>query len=137
LKKPLLTFAVAFAVSAIFSFLSLMVRLGLLTSISPNTITGISAVAILTNAFFWLAVLGSFFAVFYFLAKIGQANAGKSTVFALLMGVLLGPLVVYQLLQMLYVNIAGLLVTTSIFMYFLPALTALFFVLWREKRNQP
>ena len=136
LQKHILTFAVAFAVSVIFSLLSLMFRLGLLTSISPSTIISISAIVILTNAFFWLAVLGSFFAVFYFLSQIGQANAGKSTVFALLIGVLLGPLVIYQLLQMLYVNNAGWLVTTSIFMYFLPALTALFFVQWRKKQLQ-
>ena len=135
LQKSLLAFAVAFALSAIFSLLSLMVRLGLLTSISPSTITSISAIAILTNAFFCLAVLASFFAVFYFLAKIDQIKAGKAIVFALLIGVLLGPLVLYQLLQMLYLNIAGSLVTTSIFMYFLPALTALLFAQWKEKKS--
>jgi hypothetical protein len=136
LQKPLLIFAAAFAVSAIFSFLSLTARLGLLTSISPSTITSISAIAILTNAFFWVAVLASFFAVFYFLAQMGQANAGKSSILALLVGVLTGPLVIYQLLQILYVNNAGFLVTTSIFMYFLPASAALFLVHWKEKRNQ-
>jgi hypothetical protein len=133
LQKSLLAFAVAFALSAIFSLLSLMIRLGLLTSISPSTITSVSAIAILTNAFFCLAVFASFFAVFYFLAKIGQIKAGKSIVFALLIGVLLGPLAIYQLLQ-IYLNIAGSLVT-SIFMYFLPALTALLFAQWREKKS--
>lgn len=79
-------------------------------------------------------MLASFFAVFYFLAKIGQIEAGKAIVFALLIGVLLGPLVLYQLLPILYLNIAGSLVT-SIFMYFLPALTALLFAQWREKKS--
>jgi hypothetical protein len=134
LQKSLLAFAVAFALSAIFSLLSLMVRLGLLTSISPSTITSISAIPILANAFFCLAVLASFFAVFYFLAKIGQIKAGKAIVFALLIGVSSGPLALYQLLPILYLNIAGSLVT-SIFMYLLPALAALLFAQWREKKS--
>ena len=136
MQKSLLAFAVAFALSAMFSLLSLMTRLGLLTSISPSTITSVSAIAMLTNAFFCLAVLASFFAVFYFLAKISQVKAGKAIVFALLIGALLGPLAIYQLLQLpiLFLNIAGSLVT-SIFMYFLPALTALLFAKWREKKS--
>ena len=133
MQKSLLAFAVAFALSAMFSLLSLMTRLGLLTSISPSTITSVSAIAMLTNAFFCLAVLASFFAVFYFLAKISQVKAGKAIVFALLIGALLGPLAIYQLLQ-IYLNIAGPLVT-SIFIYFLPALTALLFAQWREKKS--
>jgi hypothetical protein len=135
LQKPLLAFGVAFALSAVFSLLSLMLRLGQLTSLSPDAIN-ISATSILTNALFCLAVLASFFGVFYFLATIGQIQSGKAAVIALLMGVLLGRLVIYYLLQfssILYLNFAGSLATV-IFLYFLPAIAALLFAQWRNQR---
>jgi hypothetical protein len=65
---------------------------------------------------------------------MSQIKAGKATVSALIVGVLLGPIAIYQLLPILPLNIAGSLVT-SILMYFLPALTALLFAQWREKKN--
>lgn len=133
-QKPLLTFGVAFALSAIFSLLSLMTRLGQLTSISPSA-TSISAVSMLTSVLFLLVVIASFFVAFYFLATITQIKSGKTIVFALFIGVLLGPLTIYSLLQMpatLYLNIAWLLAPV-IFTYFLPALAALLFAQWRKK----
>ena len=134
LQKSLLTFAVAFGLSAMFSMLSLMGQLSFLTLISPSTITGISATAILTLVFH-LACFASFFVVFYFLAKINQITAEKDTIFALLTGALLGPLTIYQLLQMLPLfplNIAGLLVTSTR-IYFVSALTALLLAKHKEK----
>jgi hypothetical protein len=58
-------------------------------------------------------VLAAFFAVFYSLAKIARLKAGKATVFSWLIGVLLGPLVLYQLLSMLYLNIARALIAET------------------------
>jgi hypothetical protein len=135
LQKSLLTFAVSFGLSAMFSMLSLMGQLSFLTLISPSTITGISATAILTTLVFHLAGFASFFVVFYFLAKINQITAEKDTIFALLTGAILGPLTIYQLLQMLPLfplNIAGLLVTSTL-IYFVPALTALLLAKHKEK----
>jgi len=137
LQKSLIGFAVAFGLSAMFSLLSLMLQIGFLTSISPNNVNSISAIVNLTSAFFYLVVFASFFVVFYFLAKIGQMKVGKVIFFALFIGVLLGRVVIYQLLQflsLLYLNIAGLL-ATSIFMYFMPALAGLLFVQWRENKS--
>ena len=137
LQKSLIGFAVAFGLSAMFSLLSLMLQIGFLTSISPNNVNSISAIVNLTSAFFYLVVFASFFVVFYFLAKVGQMKVGKVIFFALFIGVLLGRVVIYQLLQvlsLLYLNIAGLL-ATSIFMYFMPALAGLLFVQWRENKS--
>ena len=137
LQKSLIGFAVAFGLSAMFSLLSLMLQIGFLTSISPNNVNSISTIVNLTSAFFYLVVFASFFVVFYFLAKVGQMKVGKVIFFALFIGVLLGRVVIYQLLQflsLLYLNIAGLL-ATSIFMYFMPALAGLLFVQWRENKS--
>jgi len=137
LQKSLIGFAVAFGLSAMFSLLSLMLQIGFLTSISPNNVNSISAIVNLTSAFFYLVVFASFFVVFYFLAKVGQMKVGKVIFFALFIGVLLGRVVIYQLLQvlsLLYLNIAGLL-ATSIFMYFMPALAGLLFVQLRENKS--
>jgi len=127
LQKSLLAFMVAFGLSAMFSMLSLMGQLSFLILISPSTITGISATAILTTLVFHLLGFASFFVVFYFLAKINQITPEKDTIFALLIGVLLGPLAIHQLLQLLplsALNIASLLITSTL-IYFTPALTAL------------
>jgi hypothetical protein len=66
---------------------------------------------------------------------LNQITAEKDTIFALLTGAILGPLTIYQLLQMLPLfplNIAGLLVTSTL-IYFVPALTALLLAKHKEK----
>ena len=126
-QKSLLSFAVAFGLSAIFSMLSLIGRLSFITLISPSTSTGASATAILTTLVFHLVGFASFFVAYYFLAKINQLTAEKGPIFALLIGALLGPLAIHQLLQMLPLsplNIAGSLIASTL-IYFTPALTAL------------
>ena len=140
--KSLIAFVVAFMLAALFSFLSLASRLTLISSLAPNDFLGLgalnNAIAIALN----LACLGVFFGAFYFLGK-NHITASKSTVLAMIIGVIMGSAIMYPLILVTsssisfgyYLTMLGGLVT-AVFQCFLPALTALLFVELRQKTQK-
>ncbi len=142
MTKSLIAFVVAFMLAALFSFLSLASRLTLIASLAPNDFLGLgalnNAIAIALN----LACLGVFFGAFYFLAT-KHITASKSTVLAMIIGVIMGSAIMYPLILVssssisfgYYLTMLGGLVT-AVFQCFLPALTALLFVELRQKTQK-
>jgi len=142
-KKSLVAFAVAFALSVGFTFLPSVTRASLLVGLQSNAAELVS-VDMLLDIFFSLAGLAVFFVVFYFLAKNSKITAVKSTIISILLGVILGSTISYPLsifaylpgsyLAMYFSMAAGSSVS-GVFQFFLPALTGLLFAELREKRS--
>ncbi len=141
LKKSLLTFVIAFALSIGLTIVALIARASSLMFFE-NDFNG----SVLANNIFSILIslvgLAVFFATYYFLANNNKVQAVKPVVIATLLGVMLGPAIFYSLNVFLYpLNSAFYLETaagsavTAIFQFFLPALTALLFVELREKKS--
>jgi len=95
----------------------------------------------LISAFCDLLGLAVFFVVFYFIAKVNKISAAKSTIAAMLLGVILGSaspylvsMATYRTAQIVYLNFAASSSLFNVFGLFLPALTALLFAELREKK---
>ena len=141
MKKSLIAFLAAFALSIVFTLLPLIARASfsvelqtdILESLFVNTWLGL---------FFSLLGLSVFFVVFYFLANNNKMLASKSTTIAMLLGVTLGPALLYLLNIFLYrfylglyLNLAAGAAVSGVFMFFLPALTALMYAELRERKS--
>jgi hypothetical protein len=125
LKKPLISFLIAFGLTVGFSFLSSAAQ----TIISEH---------LFTNFVFGLVEIGLFFAAFYLFANTSKITAVKSITLAVFFGVLLGS-VVYVFLAWeaapfgLYSAFLLNALPSSISEFFLPAVTALLFAELRNK----
>lgn len=140
MKKSLIAFIVAFALSIVFTLLTLVSRASLSVLLQSNIVESLSTNTLL-DIFFSLVGLAVFFAVFYFLANNNKIKAIKSTIIAMLLGVMLGPAILYLLNIFLYrfyldiyLSLAVSSAVSSVFQFFLPALTALLFAELREKK---
>ena len=100
-KKNLIAFIIAFALSIGFTLLSLVTRASLSVVLQSDVAVSLS-INTLLNIFFSLIGLALFFAVFYFLANNNKIKAVKSTIIAILLGVMLGPAILYLLNIFLY-----------------------------------
>lgn len=135
-------FVAAFALSTGFAFLSLITQVVISNSELFNNADGFQSIFTLGSFIVDLGGLALFFAVFYFIAKTTKIRAVKSTTVALILGVLLGSsiphllsIVTYHTYLAVYVSIVAGSLLSSIFLYFLPALTAIMFVELREKKS--
>ncbi len=142
MKKYPIAFVVAFALSVGFAFLYLVTQSAVSNFVSPDSTYMYQAIFTLISIILSLLGFAVFFSVFYFLAKRTKMVAAKSTISAVLLGVLLGSaipylisIVTYPTYLVLYLSIAGSSLLSKAFQYFLPALTGLLFVELRE-RNQ-
>jgi heme/copper-type cytochrome/quinol oxidase subunit 4 len=132
-QKPLAAFAISFALSMGFTYLSFAVTL--YEAIPFFT---------LNSMLFDLLTFAVFFGVFYFLADKYKMRASKSTVLALLLGVILGPEALIYLIGMssLSPSLLGINLLYSlsasipgIFNFSLPSIIALLFVELRQNRS--
>lgn len=142
MKKPLIAFVVTFALSLGFTYLSVATRAAVLTSVSSNNAASdLILDSTLISTSLSLAGLTVSFVVFYFLANRNKIAAVKSTTLAVLLGAILGPVTLYLGLTANYNTILELYLSqvtssaiSSVFYFFLPALTALLFAELREKK---
>lgn len=142
MKKPLIAFVVTFALSLGFTYLSVATRAAVLTSVSSNNAASdLILDSTLISTSLSLAGLTVSFVVFYFLANRNKIAAVKSTTLAVLLGAILGPVTLYLGLTANYDTILELYLSqvtssaiSSVFYFFLPALTALLFAELREKK---
>jgi hypothetical protein len=139
-KKSLIAFFAAFLLSIGLTFLSLVTRASLSIAFQNNGAESLS-INTLVGMFFNLVGLAAFFAVFYFLANNNKIQAIKSTIIAVLLGVILGPAILYLFNIILYPSYLGIYLSlasssavSSVFGFFFPALTALLFVELKEKK---
>ena len=141
MKKSLIAFLSAFALSILFTFLPLITRAefsavlqsGIAESLSFNT---------LISTFFSLVGLAFSFAMFYFLGKRSKIFAVKSTILAVLLGAILGSValffasaLLYRSYLEVYLSLAAGSAVSSIFAFFFPALTALLFAELKENKS--
>ena len=140
MKKSPIAFIVAFALSIGLTLLSLATRATLSVALQSNIAESLS-INTLLGVFSSLIGLAIFFIAFYFLANNNKIIAVKSTIIAILLGVTLGPAILYLLNIFLYNAYLGTYLSmavgsavSSVFQFFLPALTALLFVELREKK---
>jgi len=140
-KKSLITFFVALLLSIGLTFFPLITRASISAVLQSNVAESLSINTML-GIFFSLIGLAVFFFVFYFLAKNNKIQAGKSTCIALLLGVTIGPAILYlfniflyQSNFAIYVSMAVGSAVSGVFGFFFPALTALLFVELREKKS--
>jgi Na+/H+-translocating membrane pyrophosphatase len=148
LKKSLIVFAVALALSLVLILLSLLGGMIMIIYASP------SLVGTMNNAFSLLYLLVSVFAafaVFYYLGRKTKIKVVKSITLALFFGLLVGVLVGYLILfiSLTFISNASFSWVTSIkanisdisgllnpvFELFFPALAALLFVDLRERNS--
>jgi len=141
MKKSLLSFCSAFALAIAFSLLSLISNVSLSVLLSGNISLSLANSTLIT-IFFSLGELAVFFGVFYFLAENYKITAMKTTVIAILLGAMLAPVVLYlpntvfyQPYSSIYISLAAGSAISSIFQFFLPALTALLFVELRKNKS--
>ena len=141
MKKSLLAFIVALVLSVGFTFLSFAVRASLMVLLQSSIAESLS-IDTLLGICLSLVGLAAFFVVFYFLANHSKIKAVKSTIIAILLGVTLGPAILYLLnvflyrsQMVVYLNMAAGSALSGVFQFFLPALTALLFVELREKKS--
>ena len=140
MKKSLIAFFVAFALSIGFTFLPLVTR-ALLSGVLQSNFDEAVYINLLISIIFMLVGLSVFFVVFYFLANNNNILAVKSTVAALLLGVTLGTAIsilpnifFYSSYYSLYLNWAAGSAVLSIFQFFFPALTALLYVELKDRK---
>jgi membrane-associated HD superfamily phosphohydrolase len=155
LKKSLIVFAVALALSLVLILLSLLGGIIIMSSVSSASIyASPSLVDTINNAFSFLYLLVSVFAafaMFYYLGRKTKIKVVKSITLALFFGLLVGVLVGYLILVIsltfisnvgfswvAYIegyisDISGLL--SPVFELFFPALVALLFVDLRERNS--
>lgn len=140
MKKSLIAFIVAFVLSIGFTILSLATKAALYVALQDNLLDSLP-INTLEGMVFSLVGLGVFFVVFYFLANNSKIIANKSTIIAMLLGVTLGPAILYLLniflypsYPSIYLSMAAGSAVSSVFGFFFPALTALLFVELREKK---
>ena len=138
MKKALLVFVVAFGLSIALTILPLAGS----TIVSPGAFIETVTITSALNIFFTLIGLASFFAIFYFLAIYFKITASKSTIIALLLGVILGPESLMLLDILLFGNNSGIYsvvatvsAVSGVFQFFFPALSALLFAELKEKRS--
>ena len=141
MKKALITFFVALLLAIGFTLLSLLSRASLFLTLQTSAAASLSITTLL-DVFFSLIGIGVFFVVFYFIATRNKVLAGKSTVIALLLGVTVGPAILYlsniflyQSQFGLYLSMAAGSVVSSVLGFFFPALAALLFVELRAKKT--
>jgi hypothetical protein len=141
LKKSLIVFIVAFALSIGFTILSFAARASLSAALQSSIAESLS-INTLLDVLLSLMELAVFFVVFYFLANNNKIMAVKSTIIAMLLGVTLGPAILYLVNIFLYsshldvyLSMALGSAVSSVFQFFLPALTALLFVELRQEKS--
>ena len=146
MKKSLIAFVVAFVLSIGLTSLNFAVRVSLVL-LQSNVAESLSIVTLLDLSFSFVG-LAVFFVVFYSLAKKVKITAVKSTIISILLGVILGPvtanfITLYLLAIVAHAETAAAPVllslaagssVTSVFQFFLPALTALLFAELKEKK---
>ncbi|HEX7482750.1 MAG TPA: hypothetical protein VF350_04730 [Candidatus Bathyarchaeia archaeon] len=142
MKKSLIVFVAAFALSAGFAFLSLVTQVAISNSGLFNSTDAFQSIFTLSSIIVDLGGLALFFAVFYFIAKKIKIQVVKSTTVALLLGVFLGSaipyvlsIVAYHTYLAVYLSLVAGSLLSSIFRYFFPALTAMLFAELREKKS--
>jgi hypothetical protein len=140
-KKSLIAFLVAFGLSIAFTFLPLIARVTFSVELQTDIAESL-AMNTWLGLFFSLLGLSVFFVVFYFLANNNKMLASKSTIIAILLGVTLGPAILYLLniflyrfYLALYLNLAASAAVSGVFMFFLPALIALIYAELRERKS--
>lgn len=139
-KKSIITFIVAFSLSIGFTVLPLVTRASLSVMLQSNIAQSLS-INTLISIFFSLIGLAVFFVIFYLLANNIKILAVKSTIIALLLGVTIGPAILYLINIFLYngfliyLSMAANSAVSSVFLFFLPALTALLYAELREKKS--
>ena len=140
MKKALIAFAVAFFMSMIFSFLSLVTRASLSFNLANNNDpTGYYVI----NNVLTLVEIVVPFAAFYVLGYFKMISIQKSTVIAMLVGSILGLASLYLLgiigynsaNLVLYLNIIGGALIFGVSQYFFPALSGLMLASFRGKKE--
>lgn len=136
-------FIAAFALSVGFAFLSIVTQVAISNSGLFNSANGFQSIFALSGMFVDLGGLAVFFTVFYFIAKNAKIQAAKSITIALLLGVFVGSvipylvsIVTYQTYLALYLSLVAGSLASSVFLYFLPSVTAMLFVELREKKSK-
>jgi hypothetical protein len=138
LAKPLAAFAVSFVLSAGITWLSFY-RFGFTTLFSVSLFEAIQFFAVI-DMLFTLVGVAVFFGVFYFLADRYKMQASRSTVLALLLGVIFGS-ALYNLTLMSPEYFGSYLLFSAsssfggIFEFFLPSVIALLFIELRQNRS--
>lgn len=143
LKKPLIAFVTAFAITIGFTSIptAIYTVFSNVSLSSSNAGFDFMLLETLIISALYLSGLGVCFVVFYFLATRIKIVATKSTTIAVLLGTILGPTIylgvinAYDLHLVLYLSNFISTAVSSIFYYFLPALTALLFVGIKEKKK--
>jgi Mg2+/Co2+ transporter CorB len=147
IKKSLIAFVVAFVLSIGFTILTFAARASLFLLLQSN-VAEAQSIDTLLDPSLSLVGLAVFFVVFYFLAKNVKVTAVKSTIISILLGVILGSItenfIILYLLAMVanaeaaaapvLLSFAAGSSVSSVFQFFLPALTALLFAELREKK---
>lgn len=135
MKKYLLVFIVAFALSIGFTLVSIMVRVFVLNSINTSNLSSSIATSEIIIDLFSLIGPVMFFVTFYFLGKKIRILSLKGTTISLFLGALLGSTILFafSLLSLsaqseIYVAYGSSFLYTDVFEFFLPALTALLIV---------
>jgi hypothetical protein len=141
MKRPLIAFIVAFALSLGFTFLTLATRASFLLTLQNNIAESLLANNLLSILFSFVG-LAVFFVAFYFLAKNVKLTATKATVIAILLGTTIGPAFLNLFITLILANVTGISLVlaagsavSSIFQFFLPALTALLFAELRKNKS--
>jgi hypothetical protein len=138
MKKTLGVFIIAFALSIGLTFLQLVP----LTMISNSNIAESVSLNAIFNLFSASIGILVFFSIFYLLANNKKIPVTKSTIIALLLGVILGSAFLLLLNIFLYRPFLGLYLgmatdssVSGVFRFFFPALTAFLFVELRAKKS--
>jgi hypothetical protein len=138
MKKSLIVFFVTFGLSIALTFLPLAAS----TIVPQGSIAESISTRSVLNLFLSLIGLSLFFTIFYILANNYKIIASKSTIIALLLGVILGSATVYLPNIFLYPSYYGLYLgmftnssMAAVLGFYFPALTALLFVELKEKRS--
>jgi hypothetical protein len=138
MQKPLAAFAISFFLSMGFTYLSFDTRLFTLFSVTEPI-----PIFTLSSMLFNLVLLAVVFGVFYFLADKFNMRASKSTVVALLIGVIFGSAIndLLSISPQYYNTYTSIIVASSsvggVFEFFLPSIIALLFVeLKHEQANR-
>jgi hypothetical protein len=138
MKKTLGVFIIAFALSVGLTLLQLVPGI----MVSQSNIAESVSINAIFNLFSGLVGIVVFFAIFYLLANNKKIPVTKSTIIALLLGVIVGSAFLLLLNIFLYRPYLGLYLgmatdssVSGVFRFFFPALTALLFVELRAKKS--
>jgi hypothetical protein len=143
LKKAVTALAVMFLLSIGFTFLGALQII--FTSTLSNNPEVYSTVNNLFGVFLGFLEIGTFFSVFYLIAKHSKMVAEKYIITSMLLGVTLGSAFTWLFNIILYPSSAQFTwyltgaanaAVSSVFCFFLPALTALLYVELKTKKSE-